>query len=103
MYLMSAMNLGPLTPRDLAIACPAGVAIAAACGLRAFLPLLALKLGTVNPAISLVEDGITTVVSAMAVLAPIAAAAGVALLVTAIIMRRRARHEAQLTARDRRL
>src|SRR5438067_8135405 len=45
MHLTSAMNLGVLTPRDLAIACAAGVAIAAACGLRAFLPLLALGLG----------------------------------------------------------
>jgi len=45
MTLASAMNLLPLTPRDLAIACAAGVAIAAACGLRAFLPLLALGLG----------------------------------------------------------
>ncbi len=34
-----------LTPLDLSLAAAAGVAIAAACGLRAFLPLLALSLG----------------------------------------------------------
>ena len=34
-----------LLARDLVFACAAGIAIAAACGLRAFLPLLALALG----------------------------------------------------------
>ena len=34
-----------LTPLDVSLAAAAGVAIAAACGLRAFLPLLALSLG----------------------------------------------------------
>jgi hypothetical protein len=45
MHLTSAMNALPLSPRDLVIAGSAGIAIAAACGLRAFLPLLALGLG----------------------------------------------------------
>ena len=39
------MNVGPLDLRDLVFAAAAGTAIAAACGLRAFLPLLALALG----------------------------------------------------------
>ncbi len=39
------MPAGALTPLDLALTAAAGVAIAAACGLRAFLPLLALSLG----------------------------------------------------------
>ena len=39
------MNLTPLDLRDLVFAAAAGTAIAAACGLRAFLPLLALALG----------------------------------------------------------
>jgi len=39
------MNPGELSTRDLVLAGFAGVAIAAACGLRAFLPLLALSLG----------------------------------------------------------
>ena len=38
------MNLEPLSLRDLVFAAAAGTAIAAACGLRAFLPLLALGL-----------------------------------------------------------
>ncbi len=39
------MNVGGLSTLDLVLAGMAGVAIAAACGLRAFLPLLALGLG----------------------------------------------------------
>ena len=39
------MTLEPLSLRDLVFAAAAGTAIAAACGLRAFLPLLALSLG----------------------------------------------------------
>ena len=39
------MSLGPLDARDMLFAAAAGTAIAAACGLRAFLPLLALGLG----------------------------------------------------------
>ena len=39
------MSVDPLTLRDLVFAAAAGTAIAAACGLRAFLPLLALALG----------------------------------------------------------
>ena len=39
------MPAGGLTPLDLSLAAAAGVVIAAACGLRAFLPLLALALG----------------------------------------------------------
>ena len=39
------MTLGPLDLRDMVFAAAAGTAIAAACGLRAFLPLLALGLG----------------------------------------------------------
>jgi hypothetical protein len=39
------VNFGPLDTRDLVFAAAAGIAIAAACGLRAFLPLLALGLG----------------------------------------------------------
>lgn len=37
--------VGPIAVRDLVFAAAAGMAIAAACGLRAFLPLLALGLG----------------------------------------------------------
>ncbi len=39
------MNLGTLNVQDLVFAAAAGIAIAAACGLRAFLPLLALGIG----------------------------------------------------------
>jgi hypothetical protein len=39
------MPVADLTPLDMSLAAAAGVAIAAACGLRAFLPLLALALG----------------------------------------------------------
>lgn len=39
------MTPGALLVRDLVFACAGGIAIAAACGLRAFLPLLALALG----------------------------------------------------------
>lgn len=39
------MNLSGLSVQDLVFAAAAGIAIAAACGLRAFLPLLALGLG----------------------------------------------------------
>lgn len=39
------MPNGALSPLDLVLSAAAGVAIAAACGLRAFLPLLALSLG----------------------------------------------------------
>jgi hypothetical protein len=39
------VNVGPLDLRDLVFAAAAGTAIAAACGLRAFLPLLALAVG----------------------------------------------------------
>ena len=39
------MNLGALNVQDLVFAAAAGIAIAAACGLRAFLPLLALGIG----------------------------------------------------------
>lgn len=39
------MPVAGLTPLDISLAAAAGVAIAAACGLRAFLPLLALALG----------------------------------------------------------
>ena len=39
------MTLGPLEVRDMVFAAAAGTALAAACGLRAFLPLLALGLG----------------------------------------------------------
>lgn len=39
------MTTGPLDARDLLLAAAAGTALAAACGLRAFLPLLALGLG----------------------------------------------------------
>ena len=39
------MTSDALVVRDLVFACAAGIAIAAACGLRAFLPLLALGLG----------------------------------------------------------
>src|SRR5262249_44265791 len=39
------MTSDALVVRDLAFAAAAGIAIAAACGLRAFLPLLALALG----------------------------------------------------------
>ena len=39
------MGLDSLTPLDVGLAAASGVAIAAACGLRAFLPLLALSLG----------------------------------------------------------
>src|SRR6185436_12644464 len=39
------MPVAGLSPLDVSLAAAAGVAIAAACGLRAFLPLLALSLG----------------------------------------------------------
>ena len=39
------MTADRLLARDLVFAAAAGIAIAAACGLRAFLPLLALSLG----------------------------------------------------------
>jgi hypothetical protein len=73
------MALDALTPLDHALSAAAGVAIAAACGLRAFLPLLALSLGVrfdlvhVHPGVQWIGGDIATVTLVWATLLELAA------------------------------
>ncbi len=71
--------MGSLGPLDLALTAAAGVAIAAACGLRAFLPLLALSLGVrfelvhVHPGVEWIGSTAATVTLVWATILELAA------------------------------